>query len=369
MRIGLDARVTYYTRGGISAYARNLAAALPALDAPDDYIIFHARKARESLLQPEPTNARRADCWTPAHHRFERVAFGLELLPHRLDLLHSPDFIPPFGTFKSIITVHDLTFLLYPQFLTADSRRYYNDQIRFAVRRADAILADSDATQADIIALLGVPPRKITTVHLAPDANFHPLPVDQVDAVLNRLNLPKNYLLFVGTLEPRKNIPGLIRAYTLLPPDAPPLVIAGNKGWLFDDVHKIVRDRNLTSRVILLQDFSTADLPALYQGASVLILPSHYEGFGLPVLEAFACGAPVVISDRASLPEIAGDAAALCDPDDPASIAHAIGRVLDDSDFRKTLIARGRERVKDFSWEKCAKETLAVYQKTLNDER
>jgi glycosyltransferase involved in cell wall biosynthesis len=181
--------------------------------------------------------------------------------------------------------------------------------------------------------------------------------------------LPKNYLLFVGTFEPRKNILGLLTAYAILPPDSPPLVIAGNKGWLFDDVHKIVHDLNLTSRVIFLQDFAAADLPALYHGASVFALPSHYEGFGLPVLEAFACGTPVVISDRASLPEIAADAAALCDPNDPASIARAIGRVLDDSAFRKSLIARGRERVKDFSWEKCANETLAVYRKILNDER
>ena len=368
MRIGLDARITHYTRGGISVYVRNLAAALPALDFANDYIIFHSRKARESLAGPAHANARRADCWTPAHHRFERIALGLELLPHRLDLLHSPDFIPPLGNFKSIITVHDLTFLRYPQFLTADSRRYYNDQIRFAVRRADAILADSDATRADIIDLLKTPPHKITTVHLAPDAIFRPLPADQVDAVLNRLKLPKNYCLFVGTFEPRKNILGLITAYAILPPGSPPLVIAGNKGWLFDDVHKIVRDLNLTSRVIFLQDFATDDLPALYHGASVFALPSHYEGFGLPVLEAFACGTPVVISDRASLPEIAADAAALCDPDDPASIAHAIGRVLDDSAYRTSLIARGRERVKDFSWEKCAKETLVVYRKMLNAE-
>ncbi|MBI4789731.1 MAG: glycosyltransferase family 4 protein, partial [Chloroflexi bacterium] len=252
MRIGLDARITHYTHGGISAYVRNLAAALPALDAANDYIIFHSRQARESLAFPAHANARRANCWTPAHHRFERAALGLELLPHRLDLLHSPDFIPPLGNFRSIITIHDLTFLRYPQFLTADSRRYYNDQIRFAVQRADAILADSDATRADIIDLLGTPPRKITTVHLAPDTIFRSLPVSQVDAVLHRLNLRTGYVLFVGTFEPRKNIVGLITAYAILPPDSPPLVIAGNKGWFLDDVHKIVRALDLTSRVIFL---------------------------------------------------------------------------------------------------------------------
>src|SRR3990172_3127390 len=144
MRIGLDARLTYYAHGGISNYIRHLAPTLPALDPANEYVIFHSRKARESL--PVPANARRADCRTPAHHRFERFALGVELLPHRLDLLHSLDFIPPHGPFRSVITIHDLTFLRYPQFLTAESRRYYNDQIHAAVQRADAILTDSDAT-------------------------------------------------------------------------------------------------------------------------------------------------------------------------------------------------------------------------------
>lgn len=363
MRIGLDARLTHYTRGGISNYIRHLAAGLPALDPANEYLIFHSRKARESL--PAPANARRADCWTPSHHRLERLALGLELLPRGLGLLHSPDFIPPRGKFRSVITIHDLTFLHYPQFLTADSRRYYNDQIRAAVQRADAILADSDATRDDVLELLRVPPGKVTTVHLAPDGRFRPIPAGAVDAAAARHNLPKPYLLFVGTFEPRKNVSGLLTAYTLLPADAPPLVLVGNKGWLFDETLARVRELGLSGRVRFIQDLPADDLPALYCGAALLALPSHYEGFGLPVLEAFACGAPVVIADRASLPEIAGDAAALCNPDDPASIAHALCAVLDDSAHRDSLIARGFARVNDFSWDKCARETLAVYRTVM----
>ena len=224
MRLGIDARLTHYTHGGISFYTRQLAARLPALDPTNDYVIFHSRKAGEPL--PTPANARRANCWTPAHHRFERLALGAELLPYRLNLLHSPDFIPPHGPFRSVITLHDLTFLHYPQFLTADSRRYYNDQIRGAVKRADAILTDSDATRADVLGLLGVAADKAVTVHLAPDPIFCPQPADSVESVLTRLKLPKPYLLFVGTFEPRKNVPGLLTAYTMLPPDAPPLLLA-----------------------------------------------------------------------------------------------------------------------------------------------
>src|SRR3990172_7736178 len=150
MRLLLDARLTHYTGGGISNYIRHLAAELPALDPANEYFILHSRKARESL--PMPANARRVNCWTPSHHRFERAALAAELWPLRLDLLHSPDFIPPFdGRWKSVITVHDLTFLHYPQFLTPDSRRYYNGQIRAAVTRADHISADSLATKDDIV--------------------------------------------------------------------------------------------------------------------------------------------------------------------------------------------------------------------------
>lgn len=362
MRLGLDARLTYYTRGGIASYIRQLVETLPGLDRENEYFIFHSRKARESL--PAPANARRVDCWTPAHHRLERAAFGLELLPHRLRLLHSPDFIPPRGQFRSVITIHDLTFLRYPQFLTPESRRYYNDQIRAAVKRADAILADSHATRADILELLAAPPEKVMTVHLAPDPRFRPQPPGAVEAVAARHHLSKGYVLFVGTFEPRKNTSALLEAYARLP-GAPPLVLAGNKGWLFDETLDRARQLKIASQVKFLENVSADDLPALYCGASVFVLPSHYEGFGLPVLEAFACGTPAVIADRASLPEIAGDAAARCNPDDPASIADAIRSVLDDSAWRASLIEKGFARVKAFSWDKCARETLSVYRRAL----
>ncbi|MBI3764639.1 MAG: glycosyltransferase family 4 protein [Chloroflexi bacterium] len=362
-RLALDARLTYYTGGGIGNYIRHLAAELPALDPANDYFILHSRKARESL--PMPPNAARVNCWTPSHHRYERAALAVELWPLGLDLLHSPDFVPPLdGRWRSLITVHDLTFLRYPQFLTPDSRRYYNEQIKAAVRRADAISADSFATRDDIVNLLGVPAEKIAVVHLAPDAAFAPVTAEAVATSLARHNLPRDYILFVGTLEPRKNVDGLLRAYATLP-DAPPLALAGRPGWLFDETQTLISNLHLTDRVCLLQDFPSSDLPALYSGASVFILPSHYEGFGLPVLEAMACGTPTIIADRASLPEIAGDAALRIDPDDPASIANAIHTALTDSALRQSLVALGFEQVKRFSWRKTAEETMAVYRATL----
>lgn len=362
MRIGIDARLTYYTRGGISNYIRQIVQHIPSLDPNNEYAILHSWKAKENL------GAKRINCFTPAHHRLERLALGVEMIPHRLDLLHSPDFIPPHGTFKKVITIHDLAFLHYPQFLTPDSRRYYHDQIRDAASGAEAIITVSESARADVINLLDVPAEKIKTIYEAPDAKFRPLPKEEVDAVTVRLGIPNRYLLFVGTFEPRKNVDGLIRAYATIK-DAPPLVIAGNKGWLFDETFKLVHDLKLENRIHFIQDVSPDDIVALYNAALALVLPSHYEGFGFPVLEAFACGVPVVISNRASLPELANGFALICDPDDLASIAYTIQQVTSDSQLRKTLIEKGFKRVKDFSWEKCARETVGVYGKVLNVNR
>jgi glycosyltransferase involved in cell wall biosynthesis len=214
-RVGLDVRLAYYTAGGISRYIRHLAAELPAREQAFDYTHFYHRRDSATF---SPL-ARRVSCWTPAHHRLERLALAAEIMPYRLDLLHSPDFIPPLAGYRrSIITVHDLTFLLYPQFLTAESRRYYNDQIRWAVKHCDAISADSHATKADLTRLLDVAPDKIAVIHLGLEPAFSPdEQAGEGDADrLMRLKLAPGYLLFVGTFEPRKNVPGLLRAYAAL---------------------------------------------------------------------------------------------------------------------------------------------------------
>lgn len=363
-RIGLDVRLTYYTGGGIARYIRHLAADLPSLDPANAHTHFYRRGQRETFSD----RARRVDCWTPAHHRLERLALSAELMPHRLDLLHSPDFIPPLAGFRrSVITVHDLTFLLYPEFLTPESRRYYNDQIAWAVRRADAISADSHATKADLVARLKVPPAKVTVIHLGLDHGFQPETPGSA-AHLTTLGLAPGYVLFVGTFEPRKNVPGLLRAYASLRsrlPDAPPLVLAGRRGWLFDQALGLMRELHLEPHVRLLEEVSDPQLRALYHGAGVFVLPSHYEGFGFTVLEAMASGTPAVVANRASLPEIAGEAALLVNPDQPEEMASAIERVLTDSALRVDLVGRGLARAACFTWEQTARSTLDLYQRVL----
>lgn len=361
MRLGLDVRLTYSTQGGIARYIRALATHLPPLAREHEHFQLYRRGQTETFS----AQARRVTCWTPAHHWLEGLALGGEIARLDLDLLHSPDFIPPrWGYRRSIITVHDLAFWRYPQFLTRESRRYYNGQIEWAVRRAQAISADSQATQDDLVNLLHVPVEKVTVIHLGHDARFSVLPDESVRPVLARLGLAPGYVLCVGTFEPRKNIPGLVRAYAQMR-DAPPLILVGNKGWLFSDTLKLVRELNLETQVLFFENLPAADMPAIYNGAGVFALPSHYEGFGFPVLEALGCGVPCVIANRASLPEIAGEAALAVDPDDAEELAHALTRALTDSSLRATLRQKGLERVGHFSWEQTARATLALYNRIL----
>ncbi|NDJ53717.1 MAG: glycosyltransferase family 4 protein [Chloroflexi bacterium] len=368
LRIGIDARLTYYRQGGIAASIRHLIEELPHIDTQNQYIILHSRKDQNNLATAP--NQKRAICWTPSHHRWERYALAVEVAPRRLDLLHSPDFIPPVnGAYRSIITIHDLTFLHYPQFLTEESRRYYNDQIEAAVRRADHILCDSDATRNDVLNMLPVSEEKATTVWLGLSNHFYRPSEPTIATFCDQHQLSRGYLLFVGTFEPRKNLPGLLQAYHSLRstlPDSPKLVIAGRRGWLYDEALKRATNLGLSDHVVWLENVPYDDLPALYSAASLLCLPSFYEGFGFPPLEAMACGTPTVVANRASLPELVGEAAILVDPDDPDSIADAMTRILTDSNLATSLRARGLERIELFSWRRCAQQTHDIYLQVLS---
>ena len=366
MRIGIDGRLTTYRTGGISTYIRRLVSALEALDAAGDTTVFHSRKASDSLV----TRFRRGVLWTPSHHRLERLALSVELTPHRLDVYHSPDFIPPQrGGRRHVITVHDLNFLHYPQYLTDESRRYYNDQIEWAVRHADHILADSEASRQDMVTMLGVPAEKITVHMLGVDESFRPLPDADIAEARRTLELPERYLLFVGTFEPRKNLVGLLEAYQMLVqrlPGAPPLVLAGNRGWLFDETMARIEALQLGDRVLWREGISQALMPALYNGAVALVTPSFYEGFGLPALEAMACGTVPIVSNRSSLPEVVGNVGLQVEPEDTAGIADALEQAVSDDAWRAHMAAAGLARARTFTWAKTAQITRAVYEAVAN---
>jgi glycosyltransferase involved in cell wall biosynthesis len=289
----------------------------------------------------------------------------LELAAVDLDVLHSPDFIPPFRrNCKSVITIHDLNFLLYPHFLTPQSASYYG-QIDQAVRKCDQIIAVSESTKRDIVRLTGAPENKITVVYEAAHPIFRRLEDQALLAeVKERLGIDRDYVLFVSTIEPRKNVPTLLDAFKrLLDNYKPPvnLVLAGAKGWLFDEVFSLVEKLDLQGRVQFVGRVSLEDLLGLYNAATVLVHPAFYEGFGLPPLEAMACGTPVIVSNTSALPEIVGDAAMLVDPTDVDSMAVAIWRVLCDESLQREMREKGLRRARRFSWKKAALQTLNIY--------
>jgi glycosyltransferase involved in cell wall biosynthesis len=319
------------------------------------------------------SNFRHRALITPSHHRLEKWAVSLELIPSRVNIHHSPDFIPPvFGASKRVITVHDLNFLHYPQFLTAESRRYYAGQIDWAVQVADHIIADSHHTRKDLINRLNTPPEKVTTIYLAANPIYEKdWPADQSRKTLERLRLPKEFVLFVGTLSPRKNIATLVKANAHLVKHANfdlPLVLAGARGWKFDGIFNEIYDLGLQDKVMHYDSLTDTELAHLYSFASLLALPSFYEGFGLPPLEAMHRGCPVITSDRSSLPEVVGDAGVLLDPDDVEAWAEAMLKVVDDQELRAQMIERGYRQARSFSWERTAAETLRIYRElNLNE--
>lgn len=366
MHIGIDCRLPYYQMGGISQYVLHLLPALAAIDPQNQYTLFHSRKDGRSYLPTTP-NFKRANLWTPCHHRLERLALSVELLPHRLDVLHSPDFIPPqWGGKRRIITVHDLNFIYYPQFLTAESLRFYADQIEWAVKVADHISADSHATRHDIIEKLNVPPEKVTAIHLSVNPLYQRDYADtDIHETLKRHNLPQGFILCVGTLEPRKNIPTLIKAYHQLRQENLvdiPLILVGGKGWFYEEIFATIEALGLQDHVRHLSGIFDEQLAHLYHAAGVLVTPSHYEGFGLPALEAMNCGCPAVVSNRGSLPEIVGpNGVMIDDPDDVSAWADILHRVLTDSGLRDEMVENGRLHAATFSWEKAAQQTLDLY--------
>lgn len=365
MRIGIDARLIFYQIAGIGQYILRLTEALSQLDREDDFILFQSRKDHDRLVSAP--NFHRRVLWTPSHHRFETTAMSAELFPHQLDVLHSPDFIPPSHTrFPTVITVHDLAFLLYPDFLTPQSARYYG-RVDWAARRARHIIAVSQSTKRDVMRLLGVPEDKITVIHEAAHPTFRQLNCKEARAhVEQRYGLAEDFIFFVSTIEPRKNLPTLLKSFRRMIDvyhSPATLVIAGAQGWLTERVKETVTSLRLGERVRFVGPVPVQELLQLYNAARVLALPSFYEGFGLPPLEAMACGTPVVVSNTSSLPEVVGDAGQLVDPDDVEAWSVALWRALSDDDWHKEMSEKGLRRAATFSWQRAARQTLDVYRK------
>lgn len=363
MHVALDARLADYSPAGIGQYSLQLARGLATLSSLHRVTLLRAARPR---VAPETVSGL-PSCrlLTPPHHRFEQQALPIELLRLRPDLLHSTDFIPPFRRyFKSVVTVHDLGFLHFPETLTESSRRYYG-RIGRAVRSANRVIAVSQATRDDLIRLVDADPDKIDVVLEAADPAYQPISSEhELAAARRRLGVDRPYVLFVGSLEPRKNLPRLLEAFALVRREADvQLALVGRRGWLFQPIFERLAALGLEPHVRVVEGVPHAELAPIYSAAAVLAFPSLYEGFGLPAVEAMACGCPVVASDRGSLPEVVGQAGLLVPADDSAALAKALLSVLTSRGRRDDLVGRGLERAAAFSWRRAATETLAVYER------
>ncbi len=368
LRVGIDARLLAYRGGGIASYTRSLLTALVPLLQPAERLVVlqHARQRAPLLTAPA---TQRVTLITPPHHRYEQQTLPRELARARLDVLHCPDFIAPRHYPRPVVvTIHDLAFLHYPEILDDAACRYYA-QIATTVRQAAAIIAVSHATRADITALLGVPPERVDVIHSAADPAFYPLAVAPgTQRVINGHRLTASaFALFVSTLEPRKNLPTLLRALRVVRDRDPAtpyhLVVAGARGWRDQAIFATLRDERLYDAVTLLGGVAQPDLHWLYSACRLYLNPSRYEGFGLPVLEAMACAAPVVVAATSSLPEVAGDAAVVVPPLDVVAWADTLHQLWHAPDHRAELAQRGVARAAQFAWERTAAATLAVYRR------
>jgi glycosyltransferase involved in cell wall biosynthesis len=290
----------------------------------------------------------------------------VELVTGAVDIFHSPDFVlPPLHRARTLVTVHDLSFIRYPECADVNLRAYLNKVVPRSVHRADLVLADSQNTKDDLVELLGVEANKIEVIYPGVEERFRPIEDQTVlEQVRRRYNLPPRFILGLGTLQPRKNFATLVEAFADLRFAICDLrlVIAGGKGWLYDEIFVAVERLGLEEQVVFPGFVADEDLPALYNLAELFVFPSLYEGFGMPPLEAMACGTPVVTSNASSLPEVVGEAGLIVEATDTRALAEAMKRVLEDNALREGMIAKGLEQARKFTWEKSVSKLLSLYE-------
>ncbi len=365
MLIGIDAsRATVSERTGTENYTLYLTRALVAHGQQHRFRLYFSAAPAEGLL---PRGARVEWRVMPFARLWTHLRLAWELLRHPPDVLFVPAHVLPLlHPARCVVTVHDLGYRHYPQAHTRWSRWYLEWSTRRNARVAQRVIADSQATRADLIEHYQTPADKIVVAYPAGGEGMAPVRDEALlAAVRARYDTGTRYFVYVGTLQPRKNVSALLRAYAILWRDGVldddvRLVLAGKPGWLYDEITATIHALQLQERVVLTGYVAHQDLPALLSGALAYVLPSWYEGFGLPVLEAMACGTPVICSNVSSLPEVAGDAALLFAPDDAGALAAAMARIYREPALREELAARGLERARAFTWERCAQQVLTA---------
>ncbi len=359
MLIGIDAsRAVVARRTGTENYSLQVIRSLVAAGPGHRFRLYLREPAPDGLL---PRGPEVEHVLLGPHRLWTHLGLSREMLRRPPDVLFVPAHVVPLAHPRAtVVTVHDLGYRFFPAQHTAASRLYLDASTRFSCRAARRVVADSQATCRDLEQQYGVPASKITVVYPGLDATLAPSDHAAQEAVCKRYHLPRPFVLYVGTIQPRKNLARLAEAFARLPGAfaGTDLVLAGRPGWLADEIHARVRALGLEDRVRFPGYVPQEDLAALLSAAECFVMPSLYEGFGLPVLEAMACGAPVICSSAGSLPEVAGDAALQFAPLDLDGLTQALARVLGDPGLRRELVARGHARTREFSWERTAREVL-----------
>ena len=377
-RIALDYTPALQQTGGIGRYVRELAGALAKVGDSESYRLFTAGVTKADLPAPPGRNfswkpTRITSKWLARLWHRAGIPLPIETFTGEIDLFHATDFVlpPTRPRTRTLLTVHDLSFVRVPSAASPPLKAYLDAVVPASVAAADHILADSEATKSDLIELYKTREDKITVLYSGVNPRFRR--VDDCErraATLRKFHLDKvNYFLSVGTVQPRKNYSRVVEALAALREMGVALnyVIAGGSGWLQDELRQTIARRGMSDYVHMLGLVDDADLPALYSGARMLVMASLYEGFGLPVLEAMACGAPVITSNLSSLPEVGGSAALLVDPGDTDAISDAILKLEKDGARRSQLIEAGYGQAKKFSWERAGRQLKSVYADMLGD--
>ena len=373
MRIAIDAHSVGTKLGGNESYAVNLIEALAEIDRVNEYTLYITTSgARERFQNRWPNFKVRS---TLPHTPLIRIPLTLsaELRKHPVDVLHVQFTAPPFCPCPVVVSIHDLSFEHLPQTFNRRSRTQLRLTVRHSAKRAARILSLSEHTRRDIIETYNVNADRVAAIPLAAPHHFSPVDDNrELQRVRHTYGIDGEYILSVGSIQPRKNLARLIKAYASLRGNGsvdklPKLVLAGKCAWLYDETLRTLDDTGLRDTVVLTGYVPDADLPALYSGAVCFVYPSYFEGFGLPPLEAMKCGAPVIVGNRTSLPEVVDDAALLVDPFDTEAIAAALKQLIEDSELRKELSLRGRKRATLFDWRETARRTLSIYEQVVRE--
>ncbi len=374
MRVLVSATPITGITTGISRYTRSLYKRIEKMDSVET-LYFTPLKVFSEL--PAPPSSRR---WTSKIDMIWKLPdlmvavfrtlfwlyyekrLRITMVQRKCDIFHETTFFPPKVESTSVVfTLHDLSFLKYEKYHPRDRVYFYRIFFKKRLRYARHIITVSQFSKQEIVNELGISPEKVTAIPLAAERVFYPRSSQEVKKTLAKLNLPEKYILFVGTMEPRKNLKLILRSLKFT--GKIPLVLVGWKGWGHKELSMKVKELGLEKQVYFVGYAGDDVLACLYSGAQAFVYPSLYEGFGLPVVEAMACGCPVICSKRASLPEVAGDAALYCDPLKPEQLAYLIDRVLEDSNLRQSLTIAGLKRSKEFNWDITARETVRVFRK------